>query len=47
LVPGVKKRKRSAMPPEETTSEDEMKYIEQEERAVKRIAKDDLDYENL
>jgi hypothetical protein len=36
LAPGVKKRKRSITPPEEITSEDEAKYIEQEERMAKR-----------
>lgn len=46
LAPGVKKRKRSITPPEEITSEDEAKYIEQEKRVAKHTARDDLDYEN-
>jgi hypothetical protein len=45
--PGIKKRKRSETPPEEITSNDEARYVEQEERAAKRIAEDDLDYESL
>lgn len=44
VVPGVKKRKRSRTPPEEVTSGDEARYVEQVERASKRIADDDLDY---
>ncbi|KAL5406973.1 hypothetical protein PMIN04_011852 [Paraphaeosphaeria minitans] len=43
---GVKKRKRSETPPEEIASGDEARYVEQEERAAKRIADDDPDYEN-
>ena len=45
VVSGVKKRKRSITPPEEITSSDEAKYVEQEERATKRMADDDLDYD--
>lgn len=41
----VTKRKRSETPPEEMRSGDEAKYAEQEERAAKRVADDDVDYE--
>ena len=47
LASGVRKRKRSITPPEEITSDDEAKYIEQKKRVAKRTARDDLDYENL
>lgn len=43
---GIKKRKRSETPPDEITSNDEVRYVEQEERVAKRIAEDDLDYES-
>ncbi|KAF2004129.1 hypothetical protein P154DRAFT_519687 [Amniculicola lignicola CBS 123094] len=46
LAPGIKKRKRSQTPPEEITSGDEARYVEQEERAAKRMADDDSDYES-
>lgn len=42
--PGIKKRKRSRTPPERMTSDDEAKYLEQEQRASKRIEDDDPDY---
>ncbi|KAF2758767.1 hypothetical protein EJ05DRAFT_438545 [Pseudovirgaria hyperparasitica] len=35
LAPGVTKRKRSETPPEELSSSDEARYVEEEERAVK------------
>src|SRR4051794_12355265 len=38
LAPGVRKRKRLGTPPEEIASGDEAKYVEQEERAAKRVA---------
>ena len=44
ILPGVKKRKRSETPPERMASDDETKYVEQEERAAKRMADNDLDY---
>ncbi|KAF2729083.1 hypothetical protein EJ04DRAFT_502924 [Polyplosphaeria fusca] len=47
LDPGVKKRKRLETPPEEIALEDEAKYIESEQRAAKRVADADSDYENL
>ncbi|KAF2466100.1 uncharacterized protein BDR25DRAFT_336652 [Lindgomyces ingoldianus] len=48
LLPvGVKKRKRSETPPEEIASTDEARYVEQEERAAKRIAEGDSDYEDI
>ena len=48
LLPlGLKKRKRSETPPEEIASGDEARYVEQEERAAKRIAEGDLDYEDI
>lgn len=43
---GIKKRKRPETPPERMASEDEAKYTEQEERAVKRMADGDPDYKN-
>jgi hypothetical protein len=42
----VKKRKRSKTPPEEITSGDETRYVKQEERAAKRMADEDPDYED-
>jgi hypothetical protein len=42
---GLKKRKRSETPPEKIASDDEAKYVEQEERADKRMEDDDPDYE--
>ncbi|KAF2176017.1 hypothetical protein K469DRAFT_743120 [Zopfia rhizophila CBS 207.26] len=47
IASGVKKRKRSVSPPEEINSGDEAVYVKQEERAVKRMADDDPDYENI
>ncbi|KAH7548751.1 hypothetical protein J3E72DRAFT_399395 [Bipolaris maydis] len=44
IAPRVKKRKRSATPPEKITSSDEAMFAEQEERAAKR-AECDIDYE--
>ena len=46
IAPGVKKRKRSETPAEEIASSDEARYIEQENRAAKRMADDDSDYED-
>ena len=46
IPPGVKKRKRSETPSEEIASNDEARYAEQEERAAKRTAENDSDYEN-
>jgi hypothetical protein len=46
IVPGLKKRKRSKTPPEQIASVDEARYVEQEQRAAKRIKDDDSDYEN-
>lgn len=47
ILPGVKKRKRSETPPERIASDNEARYIEQEERAAKRMADDDPDYEDM
>jgi len=48
LLPiGVKKRKRSETAPEKIASADEARYIEQEERAAKRVAEGDPDYEDI
>ncbi|MCJ1386747.1 hypothetical protein MMC17_009873 [Xylographa soralifera] len=47
ILPGVKKRKRSETPPEMMASDDEAKYVEQEQRAAKRMESDDADYENI
>ncbi|KAF2268619.1 hypothetical protein CC78DRAFT_609331 [Lojkania enalia] len=46
LAPGLKKRKRSERPPDQIPSSDEVMYAEQEERAAKRMAQEDSDYEN-
>ncbi|KAF2804425.1 uncharacterized protein BDZ99DRAFT_525633 [Mytilinidion resinicola] len=46
ILPGMKKRKRSETPPEKLASDDEAKYAEREERAAKRTADDDPDYED-
>ncbi|KAK2765091.1 hypothetical protein FQN54_008790 [Arachnomyces sp. PD_36] len=46
IAPGVKKRKRSETPPDQITSGDEARYIEQEERTAKRVEGDDSDYED-
>jgi hypothetical protein len=46
MAPGLKKRKRSETPPDHIASGDEAKYVDQEERALKRMADDDLEYEN-
>lgn len=42
----LKKRKRSETPPDQITSGDEARYVEQEERAAKRMADDDSDYKD-
>jgi hypothetical protein len=44
ILPGVKKRKRSETPPERMASDDEAKYVKQEQRAAKRMEDDDPDY---
>lgn len=46
IAPGVKKRKRSETPPEQIVSGDEATYRALEERAAKRIAANDSDYED-
>jgi len=46
-LPGVKKRKRSETSPEWMASDDEAWYVEQEKKAVKRVAEDDPDYEDI
>ena len=46
IGPGVKKRKRSETPPEQIAPGDEARYRELEERAVKRLAENDSDYED-
>lgn len=46
IAPGVKKRKRSETPPEEITAGDEARYKKREERAAKRSAQNDPDYED-
>jgi hypothetical protein len=45
VAPGLTKRKRSETPPDQITSNDEARYVEQEERAAKRTAQQDQDYE--
>jgi hypothetical protein len=44
---GIQKRKRSGTPPEAIASGDGARYVKQEERAAKRIADDDPDYETI
>jgi hypothetical protein len=46
ISPGLKKRKRSETPPDQIAPEDEARYIKQEERAAKRVAEDDPDYDD-
>jgi hypothetical protein len=46
IAPGLKKRKRAETPPDQITSGDEAKYVGQEERAAKRMAEDDPEYED-
>jgi hypothetical protein len=46
ILSGVKKCKRSETPPERMASDDEARYVEQEERAAKRIADNNPDYED-
>lgn len=46
MPPGTKKRKRTLTPSERINSDDEAKYTELEERAAKRAAADDADYES-
>jgi hypothetical protein len=41
---GSKSTKVSRTPPEKMTSDDEEKYVGQEQRAAKRMEDDDLDY---
>ena len=47
ITPRVKKRKRLETPLDYITSSNKVRYIKQEERVVKRIAGDDLDYKNI
>ena len=47
IAPGLKKRRRSDTPPEQIGSGDEAMYVEQEQRAARRIAENDLDYEDM
>ena len=44
IAPGLRKRKRSEMPPERITSSDGARYIEQEERVARRMEDNDPDY---
>jgi hypothetical protein len=44
---GIKKRKRSETPPEKIVPDDEAKYTRLEQRAAKRIADSDPDYEDI
>ncbi len=46
IRPGLKKRKRSETPPDKIILVDEARYVKQEERAAKRLADDDPDYED-
>jgi len=45
IPPRVKKRKRSETTPEQIDSGDEVRHVEQAERAAKRMADDDPDYD--
>ena len=44
---GIKKRKRLETPLEEITSTNEARYVEEEERAVKRIVEGDSNYKDI
>jgi len=44
IAPGLRKRKRSETPPEQITSSDEARYIEQERRVARRMEDNDPDY---
>lgn len=46
LDPRIKKRKRSETPPENINSDDEARYLGEEEREAKRVAQGDLDYKD-
>ena len=46
IARGIKKRRRSETPLEEIVSGDEIRYMELEDRAVKRTADNDPDYED-
>jgi hypothetical protein len=46
ISPEITRRRRSETPPDNITSSDEARYVEQEERAIKRIEDNDLNYEN-
>lgn len=46
IAPELKKRKRPKTPPDQITSGDKAKYVRLEERAAKRVAEDDSDYED-
>jgi len=46
IAPELKKRKRLKTTPDQITSGDDAKYVGLEERAAKRVAKDDSDYED-
>lgn len=45
IPPGIKKRKRSATPPEELLQDDVARYTELEARAGERTGESDPDYE--
>ncbi|KAI9764422.1 MAG: hypothetical protein M1840_008445 [Geoglossum simile] len=47
IPPGVKKRKRSRTPPEEMASDDEAKYVEQEQKVAKCMSDDDLEQTSM
>jgi len=44
IAPGLRKRKRSETPPEQITTSDEARYIEQEKRVARRMEDNDPDY---
>lgn len=44
LKPWVRKRRRDSTPPEQLSSDRERSFVEDEERAIKRAAKDDSSY---
>ena len=47
ILSRVKKRKKLKTSPERMASDNEAKYVEQEERAAKRMADNDLDYKGI
>ena len=45
LRPGFRRRKRSETPPKKIASDNKKEYVQQEQKAFKRMEQDDPDYE--